>query len=90
MKTVCYLFFVIFSVLLLRLEAVISLDGSTGWSAITYGNNTSDYLDDKQTGQGDADIVGDLNQFGVYKAYDFGSDPNSINDDYIGFRLRMS
>jgi hypothetical protein len=73
--------------------AVISLGGSTSdWSAISYGLNTSDYLEDQQTGQGDADIVGEDisgNQFGVYKAYDFGANAG-MADDYIGFRLRMS
>lgn len=72
---------------------VISLGGSTSdWTAITYGANSSDYRSDQQTGHGDADIVGDDvpgNQFGIYKAYDSGTNAG-MADDYIGFRFRLS
>jgi hypothetical protein len=73
--------------------AAISLGGSTSdWTAISYGSNSSDYRTDQQTGHGDSDIVGDDvpgNQFGVYKAYDFGASAG-VADDYIGFRFRVS
>ncbi|WP_269526084.1 PEP-CTERM sorting domain-containing protein [Coraliomargarita parva] len=75
--------------------AVISLDGSSGWSAITYSSPAqSDFIGDQGTGQGAADIVGSANgsapfYAGFYKAYD-DKGTESLLDDEIAFRVRLS
>lgn len=73
---------------------VISLGGSTSdWTAIGYPpSSRSDYEDDQQTGHVASDIVGDVagNQVAFYTQYDDGGGSATLDDDYLGFRVRMS
>lgn len=66
---------------------VIALDGTTGWVSIQYDSPT-DYLTDQQTGQPEADLIGQPGYSAFYKAYDTGSGAG-ISDDTIGFRVRV-
>ncbi len=78
--------------------AVITVGGSTSdWSAIVYSNGVeSDYIQDQQTGQPEADIIGSgadyTRQPGFYKQYlDAGLSGNGgLEGDYLGFRMRVS
>lgn len=73
---------------------VISLGGSTSdWTAIGYPvASRSDYENDQQTGHAASDIVGDVvgNQVAFYTQYDDNGTTADLNDDWIGFRVRMS
>ncbi len=76
--------------LLLPFEApAIDMAGPTSeWVGIPY-LNTPDPYDDQQTGQPEADIVGnDLGFDAVWTQYDAGALPDT-SDDVLGFRLRM-
>lgn len=61
------------------------------WTAISLGGR-SDFPNDTQANKPGGDIVGDAagNQAGFYKQYDYGTDPNSVTDDFIGFRVRLA
>ena len=73
---------------------MISLGGSTSdWTAIGYPpTSRSDYDADQQTGHVASDIVGDVagNQVAFYTQYDDNNGSATLDDDYLGFRVRMS
>lgn len=67
----------------------LSIAGPTSeWSAIIYPGLTPDPGDDHQTGQAEADIVGDLTFAALFTQYDAGSLP-STSDDVVAFRMRL-
>ena len=73
---------------------VISLGGSTSeWTAIGYpATSRSDYDADQQTGHVASDIIGDVagNQVAFYTQYDDNGTTADLDDDWLGFRVRMS
>jgi hypothetical protein len=59
------------------------------WTAIHYpGTNQTDYHDDQQTGQGDADIVGDATHPAFYTMFD-DAGTASTTDGTLYFRVRI-
>jgi len=67
----------------------LTIAGPTGeWNGIIYPGLTPDPGDDHQTGQPEADLVGDLSFAALFTQYDAGSLP-STSDDVLAFRLRL-
>jgi len=67
----------------------LSIAGPTNeWSGIIYPGLTPDPGDDHQTGQDEADIVGDTTFAALFTQYDAGALP-STSDDVVAFRMRM-
>jgi hypothetical protein len=61
---------------------------TTDWTAIPYPTLIPDYIDDQQTGIGEADIVGDVTHPALYIDFDDAGTP-STTDGYLGFRVRV-
>src|SRR5688572_23542175 len=70
--------------------AALQMDGpTTHWTVIRYpGTNQVDYFDDQQTGQPEADIVGNSTHAALYLKFDNGATP-STTDGTLGFRVRL-
>lgn len=67
----------------------LTIAGPTSeWSGIIYPGLTPDPGDDHQTGQPEADIVGDTTFAALFTQYDAGALP-STSDDVVAFRLRL-
>jgi len=67
----------------------LSIAGPTSeWEAIIYTGLTPDPIDDHQTGQAEADLVGDATFSALYTQYDAGTVPDT-SDDLLAFRLRL-
>jgi hypothetical protein len=67
----------------------LSIDGPTSeWVGIVYPGLTPDPVDDHQTGQPEADLVGDASFAALYTQYDTGTLP-ATSDDMLAFRLRL-
>jgi hypothetical protein len=67
----------------------LAIAGPTGeWTGIIYPGLTPDPGDDHQTGQPEADIVGDTSLAALFTQYDAGALP-STPDDVLAFRVRL-
>jgi hypothetical protein len=67
----------------------LTINGPTSeWDALVYVGLTPDPVDDHQTGQPEADLVGDVNFAALYTQYDPGALPGT-GDDLLAFRLRL-
>ena len=69
-------------------HAVISLTTTADWIAIEYGTPT-DYIADQQTGQPEADLIGQIGYSSFFSSYYNGGSVGDISDDFIGFRFRV-
>lgn len=66
-----------------------TIDGPTGkWTAIFYSTVDPDPINDSQTGQAEADIVGTSTLSGFFTDYDEGL-TSGLSDDTLSFRLRL-
>jgi len=63
--------------------------GSTVWVGVAYSSLIPDYATDQQTGQNEADLVGDDNHPNFYTAFD-DKGPASLTDGELGFRIRLA
>jgi hypothetical protein len=81
---------VVFAPLLAPGEALaLTIAGPTSeWTGIVYPGLTPDPGDDHQTGQPEADIVGNTSLAAVYSQYDAGVLP-ATSDDTLAFRIRL-
>jgi hypothetical protein len=67
----------------------LTIAGPTSeWVGIVYPGLTPDPGDDHQTGQPEADIVGNTSLAALFTQYDAGALP-STSDDVLAFRMRM-
>ena len=67
----------------------LTIAGPTSeWTGIVYPGVTPDPGDDHQTGQPEADIVGDTTFAALLTQYDAGALP-STSDDVVAFRMRL-
>jgi hypothetical protein len=63
--------------------------GSTVWVGVAYSSLIPDYATDQQTGQNEADLVGDDNHPNFYTAFD-DAGTASLTDGELGFRIRVA
>jgi hypothetical protein len=67
----------------------LAIAGPTSeWTGLVYPGLTPDPGDDHQTGQDEADIVGNATLAALYTQYDAGALP-ATSDDVLAFRIRM-
>ena len=67
----------------------LTIAGPTSeWTGIVYPGVTPDPVDDHQTGQPEADLVGDTTFAALFTQYDAGALP-STSDDVLAFRMRV-
>jgi len=67
----------------------LTIGGSTSeWTPIIYPGLTPDPVNDHQTGQDEADIVGSSSLAALYTQYDEGALPGTA-DDLLAFRIRI-
>jgi len=69
-------------------EALTIAGPTSEWEAIVYTGLTPDPIDDHQTGQPEADLVGDDTFAALYTQYDAGTLPDT-SDDVLAFRMRL-
>jgi hypothetical protein len=70
--------------------APIVMDGpTTDWIPITYPTLIPDFYDDEQTGDTEADVVGNASRPALYMQFDDGGTPGDLTDGNIAFRLRL-
>jgi len=63
--------------------------GATVWVGVTYSSLIPDYASDQQTGQSEADLVGDDDHPNFYTAFDDNGSA-STTDGELGFRIRVA
>lgn len=62
---------------------------TTDWKPISYPTLVPDVSDDEQTGDTEADIVGNSSRPALYMQFDDGGTPGDLTDGSIAFRLRL-
>jgi hypothetical protein len=61
---------------------------TTSWTTVLYSSGGPDWSNDQDTGQGEADIVGNLAHPAFYTAFD-DAGAGSLTDGMLGFRIRL-
>jgi len=61
---------------------------TTSWTPVIYTAGGPDYPNDQDTGQGEADIVGNLAHPAFYTAFD-DAGTSALTDGMLGFRIRL-
>lgn len=70
--------------------APIVINGpTTDWTAISYPLLVPDVYNDEQTGDTEADVVGNSSRPALYMQFDDGGTPGDLTDGNIAFRLRL-
>ena len=62
---------------------------TTDWTPISYPTLVPDVYNDEQTGDTEADIVGNSSRPALYMQFDDGGTPGDLTDGNIAFRLRL-